>query len=139
MAENIALQQQRTDKVAPVVIGLLELKRLTKDPGFKYDQNSNTFSYQGQENTIIYDGKKLQLIDNKSNQPKMIAENQNPTGNPQWSAINLPVNCSGLSQQDENKFANPEFVHKVKQAIKEARQQTQQNSSTNQKTKAISR
>ncbi len=139
MAENIALQQERTDKVAPVVIGLLELKRLTEAPSFNYDQNSHTLSYKGKDNTIIYDGQKLQLIDNQSGRPKMMAENQNPTGNPKWSAINLPVNCPGLSLQDEKKFTNPEFVHNVKQAIQEARQPTHQNSATNQKTKAVSR
>ena len=140
MAENIALQQERTSLVAPVIMGLLEVKRLTNAQGLKYDQNSNTLSYRGKENTIIYDGQKLQLIDHQSGQPKMIAQHhQNSSGNPHWSAINLPINSPGLSVQDVNKFTNPEFVHKVKQAINEARQQTQQNSVTNQKTKAISR
>ena len=140
MAENIALQQERTSLVAPVIMGLLEVKRLTNAQGLKYDQNSNTLSYRGKENTIIYDGQQLQLIDHQSGQPKMIAQHhKNSSGNPNWSAINLPINSPGLSVQDVNKFTNPEFVHKVKQAINEARQQTQQNSVTNQKTKAISR
>ncbi len=139
MAENIALQQERTSQVAPVIMGLLEVKRLTKAPGLKYDQNSNTLSYRGKENTITYDGQQLQLIDHQSGQPKMIAQHQNSSGNPKWSAINLPVNSPGLSPQDVDKFTNPQFVHKVKQAINEAREQTRQNSTTNQKAKAISR
>ena len=82
----------------------------------------------------------MQLIDNQSQQPKMIAQlHQDNNGQPYWSAINLPLNSPGLSQQDVNKFTNPQFVHTVKQAIHQASQQSTQNSAQTQNKKLVHR
>ncbi|MEM8778948.1 MAG: AAA family ATPase, partial [Cyanobacteria bacterium P01_G01_bin.49] len=121
MPSTIALQQERTQKVAPIIIGFLEAKRLANAHGLNYNETSHTLSYKGKDNTITYNGQELQLIDNQSGQPKMIAQlQQDSNGRPSWLPINLPVNSPGLSEQDVNKFSDRHFVHTVKQALLDA-------------------
>lgn len=125
MPENISIQQQRTEKVAPVLMALLEAKNVTQASGFSYDDSLNIARYEGTETLITFDGKQLTLWDKQTRLEKMIATgSRNPnTGDIQWKAQHLPHLGNGLSAADVHRIANPKVISIIKETLLKAHQQ----------------
>ncbi len=120
ITKDIILQQERTLQVLPVIMGLLEAKRLSNSPKIKFDETTNTLSYQEVKNTITWDGRQLQLIDHQTGQPKMMAELiRNEQNKLEGKSLNLPLNSPGLTQEDVNKFTDPQLIQMLKKTIRQ--------------------
>ncbi|WP_013334846.1 ribonuclease H [Gloeothece verrucosa] len=116
--ERLQIQQQRTQKVAPVLMALLEAKKLTRSPQLSYNPETNLTSLEGKDYDVTFDGKILNLLD-KSGSLKMIASgvrNQD-TGKVDWSSYPLPHGGEGLTESDEAKLTDPQFRQLVKEIL----------------------
>jgi hypothetical protein len=128
MPENIELQQQRTESVAPIAVAFLKAKSLAQSELIESDHQK--MSFVGENSILTWDGETLALIDKESNLPKMIAVPQlqaNEKNKVVWKSHHLPSGSPGLSQDDVEKFTNIEFQSAIKQTLLEHsnRQQTE--------------
>jgi hypothetical protein len=120
--QTLKIQQERTQKVAPILIALLKAKQLSCPDSISYDPEAQAYSYEGQQGIIVWDAqeKRLSLIDKKSNFSKMVAAPQpldNGKNEVVWEAHHLPSGSPGLSQDDVEKFTDLKFVEIIKQTI----------------------
>ena len=116
MPENIAIQQQRTEQVAPVLLALLQAKKLTEPDNFDWDEKTNTLSYKGKQDTISWNGQQISLT-NHDGEIKMIAQVNRIDNKTQYSALHLPLNSPGLSQQDVEFFTQHALVNSLKNTL----------------------
>lgn len=116
--QTLKIQQERTQKVAPILIALLKAKQLSCPDSIHYNPETQTCSYEGKQATIVWDAqeKRLALIDKASNIPKMIAtphSQANGTNKVVWEAYHLPSGCPGLTLEDVEKFTDQKFVETI--------------------------
>lgn len=126
---NLQLQQQRTDKIAPVVAGLMEAKRLTEPTAFEVEPETGIVTLTGQENVMKYDSsnKQLFLFDRATKEMKMsaIATGNFEKGEINWISQPLPDGSLGLSEKDVETFG-PDLQVAIKKTILEASQKQKQ-------------
>jgi hypothetical protein len=103
MTNNLEIQQERTDTVAPIVTAFLEANQ--------------THHLDGKFYTADWDGQKLSLIDNQIQQPIMIASYQGrkEDGDVIWQSEPLPQGSLGLAEKDVKTFVD--MVPAIKQKI----------------------
>ncbi|EAZ88159.1 AAA family ATPase, partial [Crocosphaera chwakensis] len=116
MPENIAIQQQRTEQVAPVLLALLQAKRLTDPDNFNWDENNKTLSYKGKQDIISWNGEQLSLTSHDG-AVKMIAKADKTENQTKWKGQHLPLNSPGLSEKDVTKFTDYNLINSVKETL----------------------
>jgi AAA domain len=118
MPENLKVQQERTELVAPVAAAFLRAHNLMDSPGIDFDDSTGTLTYTGERYAVSWDGTELKVGDNDSGEVKMVAvAARDGEGETRYVARPIPGGGDGLTETDVQRWTAPELSVKIKEAI----------------------